>query len=98
MTEPKPSPEGLIQAMEGLDARPERTLYVGDNLLDLEAGRRAGVTVWRAAWCLSPPSPDGVVVLRTPTEVGRRLDQMESSRGARAGLRVQRPSPRQATA
>ncbi|MGA8016853.1 MAG: HAD-IA family hydrolase [Candidatus Dormiibacterota bacterium] len=98
VTEPKPSPEGLIQAMEGLKARPERTIYVGDNLLDIEAGRRAGVTVWRAAWCLPPLSPDGVVELRTPTEVGRRLDRMRSSRGVRARLRVERPSPGQATA
>jgi pyrophosphatase PpaX len=97
VTEPKPSPEGLIQAMQGLGARPEATLYVGDNLLDVEAGHRAGVTVWRAAWCL-PFSPEGVAVLRTPAELGRSLDRLQFRSAARAGLTVSRPSPGRASA
>jgi pyrophosphatase PpaX len=95
--EPKPSPEGLIRAMRALGARPPRTVYVGDNLLDVEAGRRAGVTVWRAVWGTVPPSPNGVVQLLTPGEVRSRLAALEAPRsrpGARARARARALPPR----
>jgi len=71
--EPKPSPEGLVLAMRRLGVDAAGTLYVGDNPLDLEAGHRAGVTVWRAVWGVTPASPNGAVLVRTPAELGRRL-------------------------
>lgn len=41
----KPEPDVLRRSMEALGARPEETLMVGDSLVDVEAGRRAGVKV-----------------------------------------------------
>ncbi len=40
---PKPSPEPIKVAMEKLFLSPERTLYVGDFLFDILAGKNAGV-------------------------------------------------------
>jgi pyrophosphatase PpaX len=82
--EPKPSPEGLFQAMHRLGVAPGGTLYVGDNPLDVEAGHRAGVTVWRAAWGIPPTSPNGVVLLRSPAEVARLLDRPGPGAATRA--------------
>ena len=39
----KPSPEGLLLAMERLGATPAETLFVGDSVVDSEAAQRAGV-------------------------------------------------------
>lgn len=76
VSEPKPSPEGLLLAMRRLEVTPPRTVYIGDNALDVEAGRRAGTTVWRAVWGIPPLSPNGVVLLRRPGEVSERLRGM----------------------
>lgn len=38
----KPDPEPLLAAVEGLDATPERTLFVGDSARDEETAERAG--------------------------------------------------------
>ncbi len=82
VAEPKPSPEGLLLATRRLGVAPPRTVYVGDNGLDVEAGRRAGVTVWRAVWGIPPLSPNGVVLLHRPAEVtGRLLTRLPRSPG-----------------
>ena len=47
---PKPSPQGLLRALEELAAPADRTLYVGDALRDLEAARAAGVRFAAALW------------------------------------------------
>jgi len=39
----KPHPEGLLKAVERLEANKERTLYIGDSLVDAEAAERAGI-------------------------------------------------------
>ncbi len=39
---PKPAPDGVLLACERMGVAPERTLLVGDYVLDVEAGRRAG--------------------------------------------------------
>lgn len=39
---PKPAPDGVLLACERMGVSPERTLLVGDYVLDAEAGRRAG--------------------------------------------------------
>lgn len=39
----KPAPDVIFQALEGLNAKPEECLFVGDSAADMEAGRRAGV-------------------------------------------------------
>jgi phosphoglycolate phosphatase len=40
----KPDPEGLLQALAQLGSAPGETLYVGDSVVDAEAGRNAGLT------------------------------------------------------
>jgi len=50
VAEPKPSPEGLKLAMEGIGAVPERTIYVGDDPDDVSASRSAGVRTAAALW------------------------------------------------
>jgi phosphoglycolate phosphatase len=39
----KPAPDVLLRSMEALGATPEETLMVGDSMVDMEAGRNAGV-------------------------------------------------------
>lgn len=50
VAEPKPSPQGLELALEELDVPPDRTVYVGDALTDLEAARAAGIRFAAALW------------------------------------------------
>ena len=50
VAEPKPSPEGLKLAMEGIGAVQERTVYVGDDPDDVSASRSAGVKTAAALW------------------------------------------------
>jgi phosphoglycolate phosphatase/AHBA synthesis associated protein len=91
VAQPKPSPEGLLLALRRLDVPPSRAVFIGDNELDLEAGRRAGVTTWRAVWGL-PPShpvlahPDGAVLLRRPEEVADLLRPARSRSGPHGGV------------
>lgn len=40
---PKPSPDMLLAAVEGLGLTPEQVLFVGDSVLDRQAARNAGV-------------------------------------------------------
>jgi len=49
-TQHKPHPAPVLLALERLGARPEATLFVGDSLHDLEAGRAAGVRTAAALW------------------------------------------------
>lgn len=39
----KPEPDVIFHALDGLGAKPEECLFVGDSAADMEAGRRAGV-------------------------------------------------------
>ncbi len=44
---PKPSPDGLQQALAALGTAPTEAVYVGDHAIDVAAGRAAGVhTIW----------------------------------------------------
>ncbi len=49
-TNHKPHPEPILRGIELLGARPEETLYVGDSLFDMKAGRGAGARVAAALW------------------------------------------------
>ncbi|MBO9608869.1 MAG: pyrophosphatase PpaX [Paenibacillaceae bacterium] len=49
---PKPDPEGIVKAMQLLDANPETTLMVGDSQFDLLAAQAAGVKSAGVAWSL----------------------------------------------
>lgn len=43
---PKPAPDMLRSALTQLGVPPERALYVGDMVVDIETARGAGVAVW----------------------------------------------------
>ncbi|HXG44423.1 MAG TPA: HAD-IA family hydrolase [Gemmatimonadales bacterium] len=61
---PKPHPEPVTRAVTALGVEPARTLYVGDSLHDLHAGRAAGVLTAAVLWGpfgrqdLEPGAPD----------------------------------------
>ncbi len=46
----KPDPEGLLLACQQLDCHPEDSIYIGDHIRDIEAGRAAGMRTISAAW------------------------------------------------
>jgi pyrophosphatase PpaX len=46
----KPHPDGILRALELLDARPEEAAYVGDSPFDVEAAKRAGVRAVAVGW------------------------------------------------
>lgn len=76
---PKPDPEGLLKALRALAVAPERSLFVGDSELDIEAGHRAGATAWRAVWTMAPewePHTNGTILLSRPAEVLERIDSI----------------------
>jgi pyrophosphatase PpaX len=64
VTHPKPHPEPVLRALEGLGAAPSESVYVGDTLHDLESGRAAGVATAAVTWGafprrgLEPARPD----------------------------------------
>jgi len=68
--ERKPHPAPLLRAMEGLGIPPERVLMVGDSPVDIEAGKRAGVSTCGVLWGFGDPAasaPD--VLLSDPSEL-----------------------------
>ena len=51
--QPKPSPQGILIAVERLSIDPGRAVYVGDNVSDIEAAVAAGVVSAGALWSKS---------------------------------------------
>jgi pyrophosphatase PpaX len=47
---PKPHPEPIQLALRRLGEIPERAIYVGDSIHDMEAGRAAGVRTGAVLW------------------------------------------------
>lgn len=43
---PKPAPDMLVRAIDRLGVTHDQALYVGDNLVDIQAARSAGVQIW----------------------------------------------------
>jgi phosphoglycolate phosphatase len=41
----KPAPDVLLRSIAALGAQPENCLFIGDSAADMEAGRRAGVSI-----------------------------------------------------
>jgi len=71
---PKPDPEGLLIACLKLDVSPARAVYVGDSEVDVEAGRRAGMSAWWATWAKRQPNGSvGPTELRRPADLLMRL-------------------------
>lgn len=50
VTHKKPHPEPLLTACEWLSVDPAQTVYVGDHVRDIEAGKAAGNITLAAAW------------------------------------------------
>jgi len=46
----KPHPQPLFEAARRMGADPQRCVYVGDDLRDIQAGRAAGMAALAAAW------------------------------------------------
>lgn len=46
----KPEPNVIFASLEGLGAKPEECLFIGDSAADMEAGRRAGVKTCAVLW------------------------------------------------
>lgn len=62
----KPDPQPILKMIQRFGIAPERTLLVGDSIVDMEAGRRAGVRTVGVTWGFGNPlereefSPDRV--------------------------------------
>jgi phosphoglycolate phosphatase len=44
--QPKPNPEMLLEACRRLGVAPKETVYIGDMIVDVQAGKAAGIPVW----------------------------------------------------
>ncbi len=53
MEKKKPDPQGLLFIMETLRIDPEETLMVGDSAIDMDSGRRAGVSTCAVTYGLA---------------------------------------------
>ncbi|MEU6879479.1 HAD family hydrolase [Streptomyces sp. NPDC046712] len=77
--EGKPAPEPVLQALELARVPPERAVFVGDTVWDMQAGTAAGVTCV-GVLCGGIPRHDleeagAAAVYRDPAELLRRLDE-----------------------
>lgn len=69
----KPSPDGMIKAMNEMDARPEETISFGDRSIDIIASKAAGIKSVGCLWGtqeearLIASGPD--LVLHSPVEI-----------------------------
>lgn len=54
----KPHPEPLFKACSEMGVRPERCVYIGDHLRDIQAGRAAGMRTAAALYGYLPPGDD----------------------------------------
>lgn len=58
VAERKPHPESLLRNCREIGCTPNRAIYVGDHLRDIEAGRRAGMYTVAAAYGYIEPGDD----------------------------------------
>ena len=74
--EPKPHPEGVLQALGRLSVAPERALMVGDSAADIAAAKAAGCRACLATWGV-PDAADRArrarpdLVAETPSDILR---------------------------
>lgn len=50
VAKPKPDPQGIWMACQYLDKKPERMLYIGDSVVDIQAAHASGCTSVAALW------------------------------------------------
>ncbi len=67
---PKPAPDGILMAIKELDSK--NTLYVGDTLGDIAAGKAAGV---KTCGCLYVSDPDKIIDAK-PDFVIKRIEDI----------------------
>ncbi len=85
VTNPKPHPEPVLRAVALLGADPDSTMFVGDSLHDMFAGRAAGVSTAAVLWGpfdrmhLQPAAPDYFVA--TPAELERVIGPVSALNG-----------------
>lgn len=74
---PKPHPEMVVRALMELGSEPETALFIGDTVLDIQAGQAAGVAVAAAGWGYGHPEeikshrPD--FILEKPVDIHHTL-------------------------
>ena len=66
---PKPAPDGVLKAFEGLSLDPKDGFYIGDADHDMHAAKHAGGTPIGAGWGHLFTAVDGVAVAAHPLEV-----------------------------
>ncbi|SMB28814.1 Phosphoglycolate phosphatase [Sterolibacterium denitrificans] len=76
---PKPAPDPLLRGCQDAAARPQRSLYVGDDERDIIAGHAAGMITVIAAWGYlgeeNPPENwNAAAMIETPAQVLDLLD------------------------
>lgn len=81
VTHSKPHPEPILKACEIIEVKPENTLYVGDHIRDIEAGKNANTRTVAAAWGYlnadeDPLSWQADVTLDTPLGFSRWLNDL----------------------
>lgn len=67
----KPDPEPALKALDLLNARPDRSLFIGDSSFDIECGNRAGIDTAFVGW--SHNRPDTMMIQPTYV-IGSMLD------------------------
>jgi phosphoglycolate phosphatase len=71
----KPDPEHLLAAAAALGVAPERALMVGDHVMDVRAGRAAGMGT---VGLLGPERPSGFFDGEAPDLVVRDLRELKT--------------------
>lgn len=79
---PKPAPDGIRETARRLGVPPERCVYVGDSIKDVEAGRAAGAFTIAALWAAT--EGEGPLAGH-PHAVARRPDELPGLVASRAG-------------
>ncbi len=79
LSEKKPHPAPLLHACKQINTDPNRTLYIGDDERDVEAGRAAGMSTLAAAWGYIVAQDDPALwnadgVIQQPQDIADWLD------------------------
>jgi phosphoglycolate phosphatase len=69
VVEGKPAPDMILEACEMLGVEPSRTIYVGDQPTDADAGRRAGVAIVILVGDHEPAASGADIVLKSVAEL-----------------------------